>query len=149
MTRPESKPLRCFFIDDAKPLETPEALKDEVCDWTVFRSLREFRTSEVFKTQPADVVVFDYYLNGNGTQTGRDAIEILVSRYTAEGWVLPRAAFNSSDSECNDRMRKQWLSYGGQLLSPMAPVASASATPIRKTSGVAAHFRRNKTKGRG
>ena len=149
MSKPEKAPMRCFFIDDTKDLAVPKELQGESCDWTVFRSLREFRTSEVFKTQPADVVVFDYYLNRNGTQTGRDAIEILVSRYTAEGWALPRAAFNSSDSECNDRMRKQWLSYGGPLLSPVVPVASASATPIRKASDVAAHFRRNKTKGRG
>lgn len=149
MTTPEPKPLRCFFIDDTKPLETPKALQDEVCDWTVFRSLREFRTSEVFKTQPADVAVFDYYLNGNGSQTGLDAIEIMVSRYTAQGWPLPRAAFNSSDSECNERMRKIWLSYGGRLVQVELPSEVLSAPSPRKVSGVAAHFRRNKTKGRG
>ena len=148
MTAPETKPLRCFFIDDTKPLETPKALQDEVCDWTVFRSLREFRTLEVFKTQPADVVVFDYYLNGNGSQTGRDAIEIMVSHYTAQGWPLPRAAFNSSDSECNEKMRNLWLSHGGPLLNAAPAPTVVGATVSRKATGVAAHFRRNKTKGR-
>lgn len=141
----ENAPLRCFFIDDTKELSVPSVLRDSACDWTVFRSLHELRNSEVFLSAPADVVVFDYYLNERGTQTGKHAIHLLASEYHDKGWALPRATFISSDPSCNDAMQAVWLAYDGPLLMPPKPVI-ATAGAERKKTGVAQFFRRNKVK---
>jgi hypothetical protein len=138
-----NSPLRCFFVDDTKELVVPKLLQDVECEWHTFRSLREFHNSEELKSAPADVIVLDYYLNDSGTQTGSDAMHILYSLYSSKKWLLPRAVFNSSDSSCNDIMRKLWATYNGPLLVPQVQLSVNTPVP-RRVSSVAAHFRRNK-----
>ena len=145
MSESPQKTLLCFLIDDTKDIPVLPALAEQACEWHVFRTLSELRRSEVYKTRPADVVVFDYYLTHGAT--GRDAMEIILNKYEREDWPLPRAVFGSSDPERNTYLRKLWLSYDGETLDSeeKKPVVHVEQAP-RKASGVAAHFRRNKTK---
>lgn len=103
-----------IFIDDERPLTVPTQLRDKDIEWHIFRSIREMRRSAIFNTDPVDYICFDYYLTGS--ETGMDALTVMMFEYRAEGWPLPAANFHSSDPSCNEKMALEWYNAGGKFV---------------------------------